>query len=123
MSDKDRIDAIVSSAAIPGMLPVVNIDDHSMVDGFVYVNLALSEAILKCREFGFDDKDIIVDIVLCYSSPQKIAEYSKNEIKYLTAYDMWSRKTAVQDFFVYYQDIDRVIKGYPAVNFRHLIAP
>lgn len=105
------------------MLPVINLNDHSLVDGFVYVNLALSEAILKCREFGFDDENIIVDIVLCYSSPKKVTQYSQMDTGFLTAYDMWSRKTSLYDYYQYYQDINREIKGYPKVNFRHLIAP
>lgn len=54
--DRDmRIDAIISTASVPVVFPNVNTEHYTLVDGFVFENLGLTESIIKCREFGFDD--------------------------------------------------------------------
>lgn len=123
VSKEDRIDSIISTASIPVVFPNINIGHHTLIDGYIYVNLALTEAILKCREFGFDDKDIIVDIVLCSGQKMELREFSKRESEYLNAYDIYARKNELQFYYGVYEDILRVMRGYPEVQFRHLIAP
>lgn len=118
-----RTEAIASSASIPGCFPPVQHKDHLLVDGFVYVNLALSEAVLKCREFGFDDKNIIIDIILCHGSQIFIEPYTKQDLEYLNAYDMWNRQSNIRSYYEHYQDVFREMEGFPNVNFRHLVGP
>lgn len=42
------------------------IEGMTLVDGGVFTNLDLGEAIVRCREEVEKDEDIIVDIVLCF---------------------------------------------------------
>lgn len=42
--------AILSSASIPVIFPVVYLDHKVLVDGGVFTNLDVSEGIIKCRE-------------------------------------------------------------------------
>jgi len=44
----------------------------TLVDGGVFTNLDLGEAIVRCREEVSRDEDIIVDIVLCMGTPVTI---------------------------------------------------
>ena len=41
----------------------------SLVDGGLFNNLDLADAILKCREIVDDDSKIIVDIIMCFDKP------------------------------------------------------
>ena len=67
--EKYRIKALLSSASIPGIFPPVEIGDLNLVDGGTFDNLCLAEAIVRCREEGFKDEDIIIDIILNYRKP------------------------------------------------------
>ena len=80
---------MISTASVPVVFPNINTENHTLIDGYIYVNLALTEAILKCREFGFDDKDIIVDIILCSNEKMELKEFTKRESEFLNAYDMY----------------------------------
>ena len=44
-------------------------EDMSLVDGGVFANLDLSEAIVRCREEVKNDTDIIVDIIMVFNEP------------------------------------------------------
>lgn len=45
------------------------------------------------------------------------------EVKYKNALDIYIRNNQVRDFYYYFEDLIRVVRGYPKVNFRHLISP
>jgi predicted acylesterase/phospholipase RssA len=59
-------DAVVGSASIPVAFPPTHIDGKTLSDGGVFAHSDVSESIIKCRESGFEDKDIIVDVILCF---------------------------------------------------------
>lgn len=86
-------------------------------------NLDLSEAITKCQEKGFKDEDIIVDVIMCFDKVIKWDDWSLTDAKFKNAYDLYSRKEFFREFYYYYEDITRVVRGYPKVHFRHLITP
>lgn len=44
-------------------------DNMVLVDGGLFNNLDLADAILKCREIVDDDTKIIVDIIMCFEAP------------------------------------------------------
>ena len=116
-------DAVVSSASIPFVFPPQAINSMNLVDGGAFTNLDLSEAIMKCRDKGFKDEDMIVDVILCFDKVVDIDRWTIEQSKYKNAYDLYSRHIALRDFYYYYEDITRVVRGYPKVHFRHLIAP
>lgn len=94
-----------------------------MVDGLVLSNLDLSEAITKCQEKGYKDEDIIVDVIMCFEKVIKWEDWSLTDAKFKNAFDLYSRKEFFREFYYYYEDITRVVRGYPKVQFRHLITP
>jgi predicted acylesterase/phospholipase RssA len=65
-------EAICSSASIPAFFEPTIINGQTLVDGGVFTNLDLGEAIVRCRETVDRDQDIIVDIILCLGSPVEI---------------------------------------------------
>ena len=66
MSDEERVEMIVSSASIPFAFPPRNVENMSLVDGGLFSNVSIGDPIQRCREDGFADEDIIVDVLLCY---------------------------------------------------------
>ena len=102
--------------------PVV-LDDMVLVDGGTFSNLELVDAIHKCRDHGFKDEDIKVDVIMCFDKVVQIEPWTKQEFKYKSAYELFNRKLEYTDFYYYYEDITRVVRGFPHVQFRHLITP
>ena len=70
--------AIIASASIPLMFePVSAIDKHQMlVDGGVFSNLEMDEAIHKCREKGYEDERIIVDFIACFDKVVEVENWT-----------------------------------------------
>ena len=95
----------------------------TLVDGGVFTNLDLGEAIVRCREEVDNDEDIIIDVVLCISDPIQIAEWTMADAKSKSAYSYATRKKEMKDYYYYFEDVARVIRGYPNIGFRHLITP
>ena len=117
------VDAIMSSASIPVAFPPIMMDDKVLVDGGAFSDLDLSEAVMKCRDFGFDDEDIIVDILMCFNNVVELKQYTMAESKYLNAYELYQRTAELRGFYGSYEDVTRVVRGFPRVTFRHLVAP
>ena len=115
--------AIAASAAVPGAFSPQYVEEKTMVDGLVLSNLDLSEAITKCQDMGYKDEDIIVDVILCFDKVVHWDEWTMQESKWKNAYDLYNRKNYFSDFYYYFEDITRVVRGYPNVHFRHMISP
>ena len=53
-----------------------------------------------------------------------IPEWTKEEAKWKNAYEFSQRKTDIRDYyFWYYEDVIRVIRGYPHIKFRYIVTP
>ena len=68
--------AIVGSASIPGLFPATHLDQYALVDGGVFTNMDVGEAIARCKEIVDKDEDIIVDMVLLLSEPEEIDKWT-----------------------------------------------
>jgi hypothetical protein len=115
--------AIVSTASIPGFFPINVIHNMALVDGGIFANVDFSESILKCRDLGFEDKDIILDAIMCFGNVVKIEQWTTAELKFKNAYDLYRRNSELREFYSDFEDIIRVVRGYPDVELRHLITP
>lgn len=122
--DDVKAEAIASSASLPGAFSPVLLRGMSLVDGGVFNNLDLGEAIVRCREEVDKDEDIIVDVVLCFNEPHKIPEWTLEEGLNTNTYNLYNRKNYLKDYyFWYYEDLIRVMRGYPHVKFRYVVTP
>ena len=57
---------------MPGIFPFVVHKGQTLLDGGCLYPITIFDAIKSCRDSGFDDKDIIIDILL--SSGAKLKE-------------------------------------------------
>lgn len=77
--------SLAASASVPGAFSPVYLDNMVLVDGGLFTNLDLADAIIKCREVVDDDHDIIVDIIMCFDKPASIEEWTLEEAKFKSA--------------------------------------
>ena len=107
-----------ASAAIPGVFEYVNYQNMTLVDGGVVINLDIGGAIDRCKEVVDDEKDIIIDIVMCSGDTLQPADASNFN--------------SLQMFWRYYQInkyqksmiwITQGLANFPRVTFRYLVAP
>ena len=63
-----------------------------MVDGGTFTNLDLSEGIIKCREQGFPDEKIIVDVIMCFDKVVEVEPWTAQITKYKNAFEFYLRK-------------------------------
>ena len=64
--EEHRASALLASASLPGAFSPVHIKNMILNDGGIFESLLLAEALVKCRELGAKDENIIVDVILCY---------------------------------------------------------
>lgn len=56
----------MASTSIPiAFAPTSTIDGMQLVDGGTFSDANVQDAVEKCRELVDDDKDIIIDVVMC----------------------------------------------------------
>jgi len=69
------------------------------------------------------DEDIIVDAILCFDGYRSIDKWSLDDTIWKNALDYWYRRIGITRFYEYYEDMVRVTRGYPHINFRYTVAP
>jgi hypothetical protein len=95
-----------------------------LIDGGVFSNINFHETINRCREEGFKDEDIIVDIVICPDETMIPPLWDMMDLTFKTATDISDRAELIAYKYKWYiEDLSRVFRGYPNVFFRHFIHP
>ena len=110
--------AMVASASIPMFFPPQEnlIENTALTDGGLFTQVQIDEPIIRCREQGYNDEDIIVDLIACFDQVAEIKKWSLLEAKYKNAYDIYKRKELYEDYYYWYlEDILRIVKGFPNV--------
>jgi len=117
-SSEDYFRSVLASASIPTIFPYVNYYNHTLIDGGTMINLDVGGAIERCKEIVTDQKDIIIDIVLCGGASWVPIDASKDH-----TIDMIYR---MQDLNAYRKALDDLIhelSDYPLIKFRHIVWP
>ena len=112
-------DVVKASASMPFAFPHTHLDSHSFVDGGSVWNLDLPGAIQRCKEVVKDDKDIIVDVVLCSARPN-ITDFDYNST---TVTKNFIRYDQIRNFYGSLSDYCEVKRGFPEINFRYVVGP
>ena len=118
-----KADMVISSASIPAVFPPVHLDDMWLVDGGVFQALDIGYPVERCREEGVLDSEIIVDIILAFSSTVDLPTWTMADSEWKNAFSIWSRKTTISKYYGWYEDILRITRGYPHIKFRYIVAP
>jgi len=121
LSNEERLDAIISSAAVPFAFPPETIDERMLVDGSLFSTISIGDPISRCREEVDSDKDIIVDTIMCYTSQFNIKDWHIHDTRWMNAYDYYSRRKEIFHYYYYKEDLIRMTRGYPDVDFRLIV--
>jgi predicted acylesterase/phospholipase RssA len=113
-------EAVAASASIPIMFQPTPWGDMQMVDGGVYSNTNLEEAIKKCKAHVDSDDKIIVDVLMCQSDPVEMGTYKKENM--FNALNVHNRKKQIRNYYDTMDDIYPFVRAYPDVNYRYIVA-
>lgn len=109
---------ILDSTAIPLYFPYSVFDNSSIfMDGGVLLNVNVESAVRRCKELGFDENQIILDVIL--PNGCRIKRDFLNQ----TGYDMYNRYQEIVDYTSAMDDILHAFYDFKYVNFRYIILP
>lgn len=64
-----------------------------------------------------------MDAILCFGDNFEMPQWTLEDTVWKNALDYWYRKSHISNYYSLYEDMTRVTRGYPHVNFRYTIAP
>lgn len=109
--------ACFASGAYPGAFPPVYFQNDWWCDGAVTANLNAFIAVDRCREYGFEDKDIVMDLL--YDEPWG----GPDDLKVNNTRQLMNRILTVQKFFTTFWYISQTMNNFPEVDFRFMVMP
>ena len=59
---------VAASCSIPALFEDIKMDDTVYIDGGVLINLNAASAIQKCKDMGYEEKDIVMDLIFAHES-------------------------------------------------------
>jgi len=113
----ELVDAVASSASYPVVFPLVNFRGNVYMDGGVRINIDISSGINKCLDMGYEDKAIVVDLVLLSSSNMSKPPKKTHTIGVL------SRYLEISGYDRTMGNMEFTTMSFPHVNFRYVVAP
>ena len=117
--DQDEyIDAIMASGAYPVVFPNIIFKNKTWMDGGVVVSVDLPTSVIKCRNLGFEDHNIVVDVLLNDAKDLKDQSVSK-----FHPFNVLFRVLEVMGYQNTMRDLDEMSRIYPNVTIRYVVAP
>jgi predicted patatin/cPLA2 family phospholipase len=118
LTKEELINAILSSSAVPIIFPAIDFKGGLYQDGGVKHGVDILSGVNECKKKGFEEKDIIIDVVKCFNKQFKQKDPTKFK----------AMDSLLQWFAIWNQDrsdreISDIVKSFPEINFRYIIAP
>jgi predicted acylesterase/phospholipase RssA len=110
--------AIVSSGAFPVIFPINQFRGKYYMDGGVKVSVDLASGINKCLDMGYEESNIVVDVVLLNSKVLPVQDATGvHPLGVLVRImEIYGYDNAMRDF-------DDIKKYFSKVNYRYVVAP
>ena len=110
-------DAAVASASIPFVFPPHNWKSKGVfMDGGTVYNINMEGAISQCKDAGFEEKDIIMDVLLCGPSDGVEAHTDTGK-----TYENFMRKRSIHSFYGNTDSLATSLKAHSEVDLRYVI--
>ena len=123
LSQEERVNAVISSTIIPMAFDLEYIDGRGLVDGSLHTTVAIGEPIERCREEGYKDEDIIIDILMCYTGVYDVDSWDLEGTRWMNAFDFYNRRKSISHYYFYKEDMVRMFRGYKGIDFRLTVMP
>jgi predicted patatin/cPLA2 family phospholipase len=114
----EYVDAILSSSAFPVIFPNIGFQNKTYIDGGVKIAVDIASGVHKCLDMGFNEADIIVDVVLCHSR-----FLAKRDPKSYHPMNVLIRFLEILSYDLAMKDVDEIIDVFEHVKFRYIVAP
>eukprot|EP00347_Sterkiella_histriomuscorum_P008922 403343227 len=119
MPFSDLPTAVLASSSIPFLFPPTKFQGHLLMDGGTVWNTNMVSAVDKCKELGFSEKDVLIDILLL-NQPSLSKE---DRTKDLTAIENYFRRREIAGYYDTLSDVESFKRAQPNVEIRHLFIP
>lgn len=110
---------ILDSTSMPAVFPYQTSNDLILMDGGVMLNLDVQSAVRRCKEMGFEEKDIVIDAIL--PTGASIDKLFANDT--YTGYDMYKRYKKLIEYRAALDDIIHAMYDFPNIKFRYIVFP
>jgi len=107
---KDFPMAVVSSSSIPFVFPHRRLRDQELMDGGMTYGTNPVGAVERCREAGYDDKNIVLDIILCWGNKLEHSEMQES-----TTIGNFMRSWDIENQYHSMTDVYEFMGAYPNV--------
>jgi predicted acylesterase/phospholipase RssA len=111
------ITATLCSAAAPLAFAPVSFENTWFVDGGVTLNLDAYRAIKQCRDMGYADENIVMDLYFDWPYLGPLPMWVN------TTKEVMERATDVQKYFTTFWFIGQIPHVFPDIDFRYMITP
>jgi predicted acylesterase/phospholipase RssA len=109
--------ACFASGAYPGAFPPVPFMDSYYIDGCATANMNAFIVINRCKEMGYQDEDIVVD--LFYDEPPEVL--AKDKVN--TTKQAIGKIDNIREYFKDEWFISQIKYDFPDVTFRYVVSP
>jgi predicted acylesterase/phospholipase RssA len=114
----ELVEAVMCSSAMPAFFPFQPYNNTIYVDGGTINNIDIASAIYLCRELGYDDTDIIVDVIMCTAAPvEDVVANDYKSVNMLMRYWLFSQYSSAMSLLYH------ATEDFPDVEFRYVIYP
>ena len=118
LSGDNLYNVLFAQFASAGFFPPVEFNNTDYFDGSTIWDLDIFSVVNKCQDLGYDDSNIVVDVIMTSEKTLKTVDASDyHSIQMLWRYLEVSR---------YYSNMDGLLRAqfaYPNVTFRNVVAP
>ena len=118
LSGDNLYNVLFAQFASAGFFPPVEFNNTDYFDGSTIWDLDIFSVVNKCQDLGYDDSNIVVDVIMTSEKTLKTVDASEyHSIQMLWRYLEVSR---------YYSNMDGLLRAqfaYPNVTFRNVVAP
>jgi len=117
LTTKNIVEAALASSAVPGIFPPVHYGNDTFVDGGVSYFFDLTGAIQICKDKGFENEQIVMDLILCGYATLDVLPKKITTIDILMqTFDILMKNYKARDLL-------KAITVYPGVKFRYIVGP
>ena len=116
---EELINVALSSSAVPVVFTAISLKNGDLYqDGGVKHGIDPVSGINHCKNQGFTEENIVVDMIKCFGKKDRTKDPSK--FKTIDAmfrlFDIWNADRSSRD-------IDELTKFYPNIHFRYVVVP
>lgn len=115
---RDLIKALKASVVYPGIFAPYEAWNSTWLTGSSIWNIDIAAPILRCKNMGYAEEDIVIDAVI-----DDATDLPKVNVSRYNAFEMGLRSYEVMNYYTARKALLNAQIAYPSVTFRHVVGP